>query len=104
MIICSKPKRKTSPQKKRDTETMSAMKIQLTSLILAFFLLFSQSTAKCDDFYTGYPEKGPCNTNDDCQELCQHSSKDPTFKLCILAKAGSTYDGKCLCLGEEQIG
>ncbi|KAL0724310.1 hypothetical protein Bca4012_038909 [Brassica carinata] len=60
---------------------MSAQKIQLASLILAFFLLISQSTAKC---HYRFPPSGPCKRSDDCKNVCTMREEDPTFLLCFV--------------------
>ncbi|WZZ67169.1 hypothetical protein YC2023_078539 [Brassica napus] len=59
---------------------MSAQKIQLASLILTFFLLFSQTTGKCN---YRRPHSGTCKKGDDCKNVCTLPSEDPTFLACL---------------------
>ncbi|CAN7129062.1 hypothetical protein BRARA_G02139 [Brassica rapa] len=72
---------------------MSAQKIQLASLILAFFLLFSQSTATCH--YRFPPSGRPCTKNADCKNVCTQPEEDRTFLLCL---TGIPLLGRCCCL------
>uniref|UniRef100_A0A0D3CW60 Uncharacterized protein n=1 Tax=Brassica oleracea var. oleracea TaxID=109376 RepID=A0A0D3CW60_BRAOL len=59
---------------------MSAQKIQLACLILAFFLLFSQSTATC---HYRFPPSGPCKHDAGCKNVCTQPPEDPNYLACI---------------------
>ncbi|CAF2060665.1 hypothetical protein Bca4012_100394 [Brassica carinata] len=75
---------------------MSAQKIQLASLILAFVLLFAQSTAKC---HYRFPPSGPCKKMDDCKNACTMRDEDPTFLLCLV---NAPMFGRCCCLVKQK--
>ncbi|RID54848.1 hypothetical protein BRARA_G02138 [Brassica rapa] len=75
---------------------MSAQKIQLASLILTFFLLFSQTTGRCN---YRRPHSGPCKKGDDCKNVCILPSEDPTFLACL---TGPPLFGICCCLVKQK--
>ncbi|KAL0698993.1 hypothetical protein Bca4012_055117 [Brassica carinata] len=72
---------------------MSAQKFQIVSLLLAIFLLFSQSTANRCVY------RGPCKTNDDCRKICTFPGDDPTFWSCLTSPPA---DGICCCRHTNQ--
>ncbi|KAL0729957.1 hypothetical protein Bca4012_026050 [Brassica carinata] len=102
MIIFSKPKIKHLQKRKRDTKkTMSAQKIQFASLLLAFFLLFSQSTGKCNYRYP-VPPVVICKKNNDCKNACVPPSEDPNHLECITSRSPPKYFGTCCCLLKQK--
>nr|VDC92044.1 unnamed protein product [Brassica oleracea] len=76
---------------------MSAQKIQLACLILAFFLLFSRSTATC---HYRFPPSGPCKHDDGCKNVCTKPPEDPNFLACITS---APMFGKCCCLVKRKV-